>query len=184
MTADAVVDLGEIRIQPFDPDNHDRTAFSSGVTRIDNFLKRTAKKHQSGDFTKVWVASGSDPKRVLGFYAVNAHELDAGDLPDALSKHAPRHGRVPAAYLSMIGVDLTYQGAGLGRVLLTDALKKALTAADQIGIKAIVLDVIPDGGAAALRRRQDFYGRMGFIALPDQPTRMFMPIEVVRRALA
>ena len=39
-----------VDIEPFDPVRHDRTVFSCGSDRVDNYLKRTAKKHQKDDF--------------------------------------------------------------------------------------------------------------------------------------
>ena len=182
MTAQAVLNLHRIIIEPLDPQKHDRAAFSCGTARLDNFLKRTARKHQAGDFTRVWVATESGQPGILGYYALNAHALEGTDRPVQLTKHAPRLGGIPAVYLSMIAVDRRYQGQGVGRFLLADALSRAVGAADQIGLKAIVLDVIEDGGAEITERRRTFYAAMGFQSLPSRPLRMFISIETVRKA--
>ena len=71
----------------------------------------------------------------------------------------------PGAYLSMVGVDLSVQGRGLGRALLVDALRRIEADSRTLGIKAIVLDVIDDGGADALLRRLRFYERLGFVPI-------------------
>ena len=182
MTAQAVLNLRGIIIEPLDPQKHDRAAFSCGTARLDNFLKRTARKHQAGDFTRVWVATESGQTDILGYYALNAHTLEGNDLPGHLTKNAPRFGGIPAVYLSMIAVDRRYQGQGVGRILLADALGRAVGAAEQIGLKAVVLDVIEDGGAEITERRRAFYAAMGFQSLPSRPLRMFISIETVRRA--
>ena len=182
MTAQAVLNLRGIIIEPLDPQKHDRAAFSCGTARLDNFLKRTARKHQAGDFTRVWVATESGQTDILGYYALNAHTLEGNDLPGHLTKNAPRFGGIPAVYLSMIAVDRRYQGQGVGRILLADALSRAVGAAEQIGLKAAVLDVIEDGGAEITERRRAFYAAMGFQSLPSRPLRMFISIETVRRA--
>ena len=177
MTAQAV--LKGISIEPLDPSTHDRAAFSCGTVRLDNFLKRTARKHQAGDFTRVWVATenGTD---ILGYDALNAHALEGDDLPGPLTKNAPRSGSIPAVYLSMIAVAQRHQGRGLGRFLLADALQRVVGAADQVGVKAVLLDVIEDGGAELTERRRAFYAAMGFQSLPSRPLRMFISIETVR----
>lgn len=77
----------------------------------------------------------------------------------------------------MIAVDHHHQGQGLGRILLADALERAATVADQIGLKAVVLDVIEDGGREVAKRRRRFYTAMGFQSLPSGPSRMFIGIE-------
>ena len=171
----------QISIELFDPKKHDRRAFSCGTDRLDNFLKRTARKHQAGDFTRVWVATYREQAEILGYYAINAHSLQSDDLPATLTKNAPRFGGIPAAYLSMIATDRRHQGQGIGRVLLADALRRALKAADQIGLKAVVLDVIDDGGAEIEQKRRAFYTSMGFRSVPSRPQRMFISIETLRR---
>ena len=182
MTAEAA-GPPRIAIEPFDPSRHDRRAFSSGVARIDNFFHRSLKKRQAGDFVRAWVAVEEGNPAILGFFALNAHSIEAGDLPARLTKNAPRHGAIPAVYLSMIGVDRARQGKGLGRILLADALARAVAAADAVGIAAVVLDVLEEGGAEATARRARFYAAMGFLPFPSRPLRMFLPIATARRAL-
>ena len=182
MTAKTVLNLQGIYIEPLDPKKHDRAAFSCGVDRLDNFLIRTAKKHQAKDFARVWVATESGQTGILGYYALNAHSLEGDDLPIHLTKNTPRSGSIPTVYLSMIAVDLRYQSQGIGRILLADALNRAVVIADQIGVKAVILDVIDDDGPEIAARRCAFYTSMGFKPFPSHPLRMFISIETVRKA--
>ena len=80
----------------------------------------------------------------------------------------------------MIAVDRRHQGRGIGRILLADALKRAVSAAGQIGLKAVVLDVIEDGGSDITEKRRAFYLAMGFRSLPTRPLRMFISIDTAR----
>ena len=171
-----------ISITPLDPEKHDRASFSCGTSRLDNFLKRSARKHQSGGFTRVWVATEVGRDEILGYYALNAHSLEGEDFPSSLTKHAPRSGSIPTIYLSMIAVDRRHQRRGIGRLLLADALKRAVSAANQIGLKAVVLDVIEDGGPDITEKRRAFYLSMGFKSLPTRPLRMFISIDTVRNS--
>lgn len=172
------------RIEAFDPGRHERKAFSCGVDQLDNFLKLSARKQQKRNFTRVWVAIAPPSLRVLGYYAVNSHAIVTSDFPEKLARKAPRHGRVGAAYLSMFAVDTTIQGQGLGRALLFDAFRRIALVSAQVGVFALVLDVLDDGNAKAMAKRAAFYEDAGFISFPGLPLRMFMPIEVVRRVLA
>ncbi|MDE0359759.1 MAG: GNAT family N-acetyltransferase [Rhodospirillaceae bacterium] len=173
----------KICIEPLDPSKHNREAFSCGTDRLDNFLKKTARKQQAGDFTRLWVATYVGQTEIIGYYAINAHYLEGDDLPTGLTRNAPRTGGIPAIYLSMIAVDQRYQNQGLGRILLADALERAASVADQVGIKVVVLDVIEDGGQEITRGRYAFYAAMGFQSLPSRPSRMFMSIDTIRRAM-
>ena len=171
-------------IYPFDPALHDREGFSCGVAQIDNFLALNAKKQQNADMVRVRVLLRENEKKVLGFHVLNAHSLDAGEAPEALSKRAPRHGRVPVAYLSMIGIDASFQGQSLGEVLLMDALQQISRAAALIGTAAAVLDISDDGDKNAFEKRARYYRRFGFNHFPEQPNRMFLPVNVLRQLIS
>ena len=101
--------LRRLTIEPLDRDKHDRAAFSSGETRVDNFLKTNAAGLQDVDSTRCVVAclTPDDPSLkagIIGFYALNAHSIDTSMLPEADRKKVGRYPTVPAIYLSVIGV--------------------------------------------------------------------------------
>ena len=170
-----------IVIEPFDPGRHDRSGFSSGTGRLDNFLLLSARKQQQkDDFTRVFVAVAEGSPEVLGYYALNAHAVATEELGADRPRRAPRTGSIPALYLSMIAVDRRRQGMGLGSDLAVDALGRALNVAGEVGLKLVVLDVIDDGGEEVFARRMEFYRRLGFRSLEDQPERMFMTIDTIR----
>lgn len=169
-------------IEPLDPSRHDRAAFSCGVEQIDNFFRKTANKLAAADNLRVFVmtAGGSE---VIGFYALNAHAVDYRDLPAKYARTRPRHGSIPAAYLSMIGVDTRHAGHGYGGDLLADALTRIAAAATNIGIAVVVLDVLDDGNTALVARRKALYERYGSTPLPSDPLRLFLPIATISALL-
>lgn len=136
-----------IVIEPFGPGRHDRSGFSCGTGRLDNFLRFTARKQQKDDFTRVFVAVAEGSPEVLGYYALNAHAVATADL----------------------GADLA-----------VDALGRARSVADEVGLKLVVLDVIDDGGGEVFARRGEFYRRLGFQSFRDRPDRMFITIDTIR----
>lgn len=172
-------DQPPFEIQPFDHKVHDRAAFSCGVPQIDNYLKLTAKKGSKGDVVRVWVVIDAK-SQIVGFYGINMHSVDVKDMPPAYAKRAMNHGMLPAAFIAMIGVDANQQGNGIGSALVADALSRIARASDDIGTCVVMLDVFDDGDAAAVARRKSYYEDFGFIPLPDQPLRLFMPIATIR----
>ncbi|HEX6860166.1 MAG TPA: GNAT family N-acetyltransferase [Caulobacteraceae bacterium] len=161
-------------IEPFDPARHDRTAFSCEVEQVDNFFKKTANKLASADNVRVFVMI--EPKGALaGFYALNAHAVDYAELPPKYARTRPGHGQIPAAYLSMIGVDHRFAGKGFGGDLLVDALSRIAAAADQLGIAVVMIDVLDCGDPALTGRRLKLYTSYGFAPLPSRPLRLFCP---------
>ncbi len=169
-----------IVIEPFDPGRHDRSGFSCGTDRLNNFLRLSARKQQKDNFTRVFVAVAEGSSEVLGYYALNAHAVATEELGDDSPKRVPRTGSIPALYLSMIAVDGRRQGMGLGSDLAVDALGRALNVAGEVGLKLVVLDVIDDGGEEIFARRMEFYRRLGFRSLEDRPGRMFITIDTIR----
>lgn len=169
-------------IEPLDPFRHDRAAFSCGVEQVDNFLKQTANKLAAADNLRVFVMTTGEGD-LIGFYAVNAHAVDYRDLPAKYARTRPGHGSIPAAYISMIGVDSRHSGRGYGGDLLTDALRRIVVAADDIGIAVVMLDVLDDGNAQLIARRKALYEAYGFMPLPTNPLRLFLPVGTARAAI-
>jgi len=178
MPTDAAVET-KYTIEPFDPKTQDRAAFSCGVPQIDNYLKLTAKKGSKADVVRVWVVLGGE-RHIVGFYGINMHSVVASEMSEALAKRALRHGVLPTAFISMIGVDQSMQRQGLGRVLLADALSRIGRVSDDIGTCAVLLDVFDCGEPETVARRKTYYESFGFMPLPDQPLRLFMPIQTVK----
>ncbi len=169
-----------IVIEPFDPGRHDRSGFACGTDRLDNLLRFSARKQQKDDFTRVFVAVAEGSPRVLGYYALNAHAVAADNLGRDRPRRVPSTGSIPALYLSMIAVDRSWQGGGLGSDLAIDALGRAQSVAGEIGLKLVILDVIDDGGNEAFERRMAFYRRLGFRSFQDRPERMFIAMDTIR----
>ncbi len=120
-------------IEPFDPERHDRAAFSCGVEQVDNYFQKTANKLAKADNVRLYVMV--DPAgTVIGFYALNAHAVHFTDLPAKFARTRPSHSNIPAAYISMIRAGPKVSRGGYGGDLLVDALRRIAVAADAIGV--------------------------------------------------
>jgi ribosomal protein S18 acetylase RimI-like enzyme len=169
--------ISRLRVEPFDRKRHDRTAFSCGVERIDNFLKITAGNHTDHDHGKIYVACETASDTVLGFYAIAPHCVDLSALSEEARRRLPNQPKISAIYLSMVGVGTLFQGRGLGTFLMMSALKKCVEGADIMGGHFVVLDAINEDAAR-------MYRRIGFVDLPSQTNRMLIAMRTVRKAVA
>ena len=170
-------------IEPFDPVYHDREGFRCGVSAVDNYFRKTANKLAKADNARVFVMVAPDGA-VAGFYALNAHAVWYEELPPSFARSRPSHGKIPAAFISMIGRDRRFTGQGLGGDLLVDALTRVAKASDVIGISVIMLDVLDCGDVDRVQRRKALYEGYGFQPLPSNPLRLFLPVATVRQMLA
>ncbi|MCC5810776.1 MAG: GNAT family N-acetyltransferase [Ectothiorhodospiraceae bacterium] len=162
-------------------DRHDRAAFSSGVEQVDNFLQKTAGKLLKGGTARIFVMVNptEDPSRILGFYSINAHSVNYGELSHRYRRYALPGGTIPAAFIGMMGVTQAAQGQGMGSLLLADALKGAYLASQRVGTAVALLDILDCGNPEAVARRQRLYEGFGFRALASNPLRMFIPMSTV-----
>jgi len=169
-------------IEPFDPEKHDRAAFSCGVEQVDNYFQKTANKLAKADNVRLYVMVDS-AGTVIGFYALNAHAVHFTDLPAKFARTRPSHGNIPAAYISMIGRDQRFRGGVYGGDLLVDALRRIAVAADAIGVAVVMLDVLDCGDPDRVARRKTLYESYGFQSLASNPLRMFLPVSVIHKLI-
>jgi ribosomal protein S18 acetylase RimI-like enzyme len=168
-----------IIIEPLDSARHDREGLSCGIAQIDSFFRRTANKLTRAGNLRTFVMVGPAGE-LIGFYAANAHAVDYAELPDRFARNRPAHGSIPAAYITMIGVDRRFQGRGYGGDLLVDCLARLAGAADALGIAVVLLDVFDCGDPEKLAKRRALYTGYGFEPLPSNALRLFLPMATVR----
>ncbi|MEP6870005.1 MAG: GNAT family N-acetyltransferase, partial [Novosphingobium sp.] len=80
--------------------------------------------------------------------------------------------------------DLRHQGKGFGGDLLVDCLGRIASAAEDIGIRVVLLDALDFGAPALTERRKALYADYGFTPLPSNNLRLFLPMSDVQALLA
>lgn len=174
----------QLRIEPFDRSRHVRENFHSGVEGVDSYLKLTAGKlAKAGNIRFFVLVDVAKPDEIIGFYTLNAHAVDYGELPKKYKRAAPGHGSIPAAFISMMGVDNRRQGEKIGAHLLADALKRIVIGSEAVATAVVLLDVINCGDAEQMKRRTQFYANFGFQALESQPTRLFLSVASIKASI-
>ena len=97
------------------------------------------------------------------------------DLPAETIRTLPRYNLIPATSIGRLAVDERYRGQGFGRYLLADALFRSWR--NEIASFAVVVDAKDDSA-------RSFYEREGFLALPDQPLKLFRPMADIAKLFA
>jgi GNAT superfamily N-acetyltransferase len=157
-----------IRIEPLDP-GHDLAAFSCGNTSLDRYIREQATQDTRRGVARVFVAvTPEEPKRIAGFFTLSAAWVLASDLPPEVAKRLPRHP-IPAALVGRLAVDNSFARRGLGSILLADAVKKTMTAAETVAMTVVVVDPMDDSARA-------FYSAFGFRSLQGPQQRMFLTL--------
>ena len=151
---------------------HDRAAFSSGSQPLDRYLREQATQDIRRRVAACFVALANG-ERVAGYYTLASASVLLVDLPASAGKKLPRYPSVPAVRLGRLAVDQSYAGQGLGGALLADALDRA--ARSEIAAYALIVDAKDETAVA-------FYRHHGFIALPDSPLTLFLPLATILRS--
>jgi len=167
--------LRTLTIEPFDPEVHDRAAFSCNEQRIDNYVKNNLRHLHENYHIRAYVASPKDSGEIVGFYALNNHAIDASALPQELLKGLTRYDKISAIYLSALAVDFKHQKKGVGSYLMADAFKRSAQVNESSGFSFFVLDALDEGVLT-------FYKELGFVELDSTPKRMLLPMKTVRNA--
>jgi GNAT superfamily N-acetyltransferase len=159
----------------YDPHRHRTDRFDCGEPRLDGWLRAYAGQGQRRDASRTFVVvDGRD--HVVAYYTLVAAEVDhaqaTGDVRRGLSRHFP----IPVCLLARLAVDRRHQGSGLGAALLADALARAVRAAEQVGMRAVVVDALHERAAA-------FYARFGLEPLGADGLTLMVAVARVRAAM-
>lgn len=154
---------------------HYSEGFSSGHETLDRFLVETAVGNQRLGYTRTVVIS-DEGMRVAGYHSLAAALIDRLNTPRAVSRH-PAPASIPVALLARLAVNRGDQGQGLGASLLRHALLAALTAAETVAFRAVMVHAL-DGNAEA------FYRKYGFRSAKGLERTLLLPMDEIAKALS
>lgn len=155
--------------------SHDTAAFDCGVAELTVWLHRWALVNQRSGNASVYVACRG--KRVVAYYALAAGGVERDRAPAAIRRGGVPN-QVPCLLLARLAVDRREQGAGLGRGLLVDALRRAVRAADELGIRALLIHAADDTARAWYLHQAEF------VPSPTDPLHLFLHLKHARKLLS
>jgi GNAT superfamily N-acetyltransferase len=150
---------------------HDVSQFDCGKIPLNDWLRQRAQKNE-GRASRCFVVC--EAQAVIGFYALAAGSVKIIEVPKALQRNMP--AQIPVLVLGRMAVDERHQGRKIGRFLLRDALQRALSVAQNVGARAVLVhaidqDVVP------------FYLQYNFKPFPDGDLTLFLSISDVVASL-
>ncbi len=146
--------------------SHDRSTFDSGTPALDRYFKEQATQDMRRRVATCFVAL-TDDQHMAAYYTLASASVPLTELPPEAAKKLPRYRAVPTVRMGRLAVDQAFKGQGLGGALLGDALTRV--ARSEIAAYALLVDAKDETAAA-------FYRHHGFIALPETPWTLFLPL--------
>ena len=167
----------KFEIRPFEKNVAGRKDFRCGNPKLDTYFHSQVSQDIRRNYARCFVLHECESGKIAGFYTLSSMSLPLERLPILLRKKLPNYSNVPAALIGWLARDLSFKGQNVGELLLIDAFKEIVKAADSIGISVIFVDAIDQKAA-------DFYKSFDFTPAVDDPLTLFLRIETVRATIA
>jgi len=150
--------------------SHKKENFSCGKPLLDAYLHKQAKQDIKRRLSTCFIVP--DGNEIKGYYTLSTASVERRLLSEEIVKKLPpSYSDLPAILLGRLAVAKSYQGQGMGEMILMDALKRSYFTSRQVGSMAVIVDPL-DGEAVK------FYEKYDFILLPDSG-KMFIPMATV-----
>ncbi len=151
--------------------DHPVESFDCGREELNRYLIRYAWQNQQAGAAQSYV--GIVGEFIAGYYTLAVGQVRLENAPERLKKGLAMHP-VPIMLLARLAVDHLWQGQGVGKSLLRDAVQRTLQAADIAGIRAFAVH-------AKDEEARRFYEHFDFIPSPTDPMHLFILLKDVRR---
>lgn len=160
-------------VEKLRPD-HPIEGFDCGREELTRYLQRFAWQNQQAGAAQTYVGLSGDV--VIGYHTLAVGHVTREEAPERLTKGLARHP-VPIMLLARLAVDHRWQGQGVGKALIKDAMLRTLQAAEIAGIRAFAVH-------AKDEEARRFYLKFDFIPSPSDPMHLFVLLKDVRRLVA
>ena len=154
--------------------DHPIESFDCGKQELNRYLLRFAWQNQQAGAAQTYIGFAGDA--VIGCYTLAVGHVIREEAPERLTKGLARHP-VPIMLLARLAVDHHWQGQGVGKALLKDAMRRTLQSADIAGIRAFAVH-------AKDEEARHFYLKFDFIPSPSDPMHLFVLLKDVRRIVS
>jgi GNAT superfamily N-acetyltransferase len=152
--------------------DHEVSSFTSSEPTLDDWLKRRAMKSQTSGAARTYVVTSD--KLVVGYYSLAVGSVSRSVSVSRVRRNMPEP--IPIMLLARLAIDIDWQGRGLGRSLLRDAVLRTIQAAEIVGIRALLVHAISDDA-------KRFYQYFGFQPSEIESMTLMARLSDLRNAL-
>ena len=154
--------------------HHNIEGFDCGREELNRYLLRYAWQNQQAGAAQTYVGLVGDA--VVGYHTLAVGQISRDEAPERLTKGLARHP-IPIMLLARLAVVRRWQGQGVGKALLKDAMWRTLQAADIAGIRALAVHAKDD-------QARNFYQRFDFLPSPTDPMHLFVLHKDLRKIIS
>ncbi|MFW5767765.1 MAG: GNAT family N-acetyltransferase [Bacteroidota bacterium] len=154
----------------------DRKDFSCGKDLLDNYFHKQVSQDVKRKLSVCFTLIDEESNNIAGYNTLSSNSISNNLIPDSFRKKLPKsYSSIPTMFIGRLATDKKFQGKGIGKLLLIDALKRCFDTSDTIGAFSVIVDPLDI-------EAEKFYGKYGFIKLPDSG-KMFLPMKTIKALL-
>ncbi len=153
--------------------HHGLDGFDCGVPSLDDWLKRRARQNQTSGASRTFVSANASGL-VGAYYALASSAVAPVAVTGRFRRNMP--DPIPVVVLGRLAVSRTCKGQGLGRALFQDAARRALYAAEAIGVRGLLVHALSEDARA-------FYLGLGLEASPLDPMTLMITMTDLQATL-
>ena len=139
---------------------------------MNRYLREQAGQNSRQDISRTFVAVPAEkPTIISAYYTLTLRSVGFREMPK--EKRLP-HYPIPLVHLGRLAVSVNFQGRGLGKRMLLDALRRAILISDEAGAYAVEVVALHTQAA-------DFYSKYGFVPIDDNhPLNLYLTLKAIR----
>lgn len=148
--------------------------FSSGKPTLDDWLGNFALQAKQSHTANTFVVQ-DDNGQVAGYYSLAMGAIDRKEGTERIRKGTGNHP-IPVVVLARLAVDEQFQGQGIGKGMLRDAVIRSAKISEEVAFRAIITHPL-DAEA------REFYVKLGFEPSPVSEGQLMILMKNARKAL-
>lgn len=159
--------------EPLNKD-HNLTDFNSNYSELDEWLKKYAFQSKMSGSASTFIIA--DNNIVVGFYSLTVGQVEADEASERIKRGMGKYP-IPVVILARLAVIQAYQGKGIGKAMLRDAISKTLQIAEQGGVRALLVHAIDE-------KAKTFYKRYGFEPSPIRDNQLLLLLKDAKNVIS
>lgn len=159
--------------EPLNKD-HNLTDFNSNYPELDEWLKKYAFQAKMSGSANTFIVA--DDSVVVGFYSLTVGQVDVIEASERVKKGMGKYP-IPVVVLARLAVHHAYQGKGIGKGMLKDAILKTFHIAEQGGVRALLVHAIDE-------KANSFYKRFGFESSPVRENQLLLLLKDAKKIIS
>ena len=153
--------------------NHSIDHFDCGNLELNTWLQRFAFQNQRANAAITFVSCFQN--NVIAYYSLAVGSVEHQDATTRVKKGLARHS-IPVMIIARLAVDKKYQGQGIGKGLLKDAILRTINASEHAGIRAIFVH-------AKDEKATKFYQKFDFEPCPIDSFKLMLLLKDARNII-